>query len=58
MDSTATVYVVEMNGKFLRRDARLGWVWRKDITAATRFYRLDTARRAAAFFNDAVVWCS
>ena len=54
----ATVYVVEMNGKFLRRDARLGWVWRKDITAATRFDRFETARRAAAFFNDAVVWCS
>lgn len=54
----ATVYVVEMHGKFLRRDARLGWVWRRDINTATRFDRFETARRAAAFFNDAVVWCS
>lgn len=54
----ATVYVVELNGKFLRRDARLGWVWRRDINAATKFDRLETARCAAGYFKEAVVWCS
>lgn len=53
-----TVYVVELNGKFLRRDARLGWVWRRDINAATKFDRFETASRAAGYFKGGVVWCS